>query len=359
MTVLVEQRTGWSGAVIDADVHAVIPSIDVLRPYLAPQWIEFVEETGFEAPPWMYSIYPPGAETTVAPAWRSANGPGPAATVEQLREHVLDRLDVEVAIVNCYWGVETLRHPDFALGLARAINDWLAAEWLERDPRVRASLVVPGFVPEEAAKEIDRMGSHPGFVQVLLPARSTRLYGHRTWHPLFAAIERNDLVAGVHYGGTPDAPGPTGLESWFIEDYVAGHVGTFQAQLVSMVSEGLFQKFPDLRVSFLECGFSWLHSVLWRMDREWQALRRDVPWLTMPPTSLIRKHVKFSGQPIDAGPREDFRKVVEWIGSDDMLMFASDYPHGHEQDVATLLDVLPPSAHARLMAENARAHYRL
>lgn len=350
-------RGGWTGPIIDADVHAIVPSIDVLYPYMDPQWIEFIAETGFVAPPWMYANYPPGAETTEGAMWRRPDGPAPATSVELLREQVLDPLDVERAIVNCYWGVETIRHPDFAAGLCRAQNDWLIAEWLDRDSRLRGSLVVPGFVPGEAAAEIERVGAHPGIVQVLLPVRSSRLYGHRSWHPMFEAIERNGLVAGVHYGGTPEVAGPTGAESFFIEDHVAGHVGTFQAQLVSMVSEGLFQKFPTLRASFLESGFSWLFAVLWRMDREWQALRRDVPWLTEPPTTVIRERIRFSGQPIDIGPPEAFAKVVEWIGSDEMLMFATDYPHGHENDVSALLRVLPAEAHAKLMADNARVHY--
>jgi predicted TIM-barrel fold metal-dependent hydrolase len=279
--------------------------------------------------------------------------------VETLREAVLDPLVVDAAIVSCYWGLERIRHPDFALGLARAINDWLIAEWLEKDPRLRASMVVPGFIPAEAAAEIRRVGSHPGFVQVLLPVRATRLYGQRTWHPMFEAMVEHDLVAGVHYGGTADAPGPTGMETWFVEDYVSGHVNAFQAQLCSMVSEGLFHRFPSLRVSFLESGFTWLGPALWRMDREWPSLRRDVPWLTEAPSALVRRHFKISAQPIDTGPPEQFAAALRWLGSDELLMFASDYPHGPEHELQRLLDVLPEEAHGKLMADNARTQYRL
>ncbi|HEX4668448.1 MAG TPA: amidohydrolase family protein [Solirubrobacterales bacterium] len=350
---------GWTGRLLDADVHATVPSIEVLKPYLEPYWLEFVNETGFEAPPWTGTFYPPGAETTVAPEWIPGDGRPAASSLDHLRQHILDPCGVERAVLNCYWGIEAVRHPDFALGLARAVNDWLVEEWLERDERLRASLVVPGFVPEEAAAEIDRVGGHPGFVQVLLPVRSSRLYGQRPWHPMFAAIERNDLVAGIHYGGTPDAaPTPTGYPSWFLEEYV-GHVQTFQAQLLSLVGEGLFEKFPKLRVSLLESGFTWLGPTLWRMDKEWKGLRRDVPWVKQLPSKTVHEHIKVSVQPLDAGPPEGFRRAVEWLDSDELLMYASDYPHGQGDCISQLLDVLPEAAHAKLMAANAAAQYRL
>ncbi|MEV4418713.1 amidohydrolase family protein [Patulibacter sp. NPDC049589] len=349
---------GWSGAVIDADLHAHLGSVESLKDHLEPVWREFVNETGFQAPPWMDSVYPPGAGTTIDPGLAVAGGPV-GSTAAAVVAGAVEPIGAEASILNCYWGLERVRHPDFAAGLARGINDWLIAEWLDKDPRLRASLVVPAFVPDEAAAEIDRVGGHPGFVQVLLPVRSSRLYGQRPLRSMFEAMVRNDLVAGVHYGGTADAPGPNGMETWFLEDYVSSHLGAFQAQLCSMVSEGLFQALPDLRVSFLESGFTWVGPTLWRMDREWPGLRRDVPWLVEAPSALVRRHVKFSGQPIDAGNDDQLRAALDWLGSDDLLMFASDFPHGRSEEATALLRVLSPEAAEKFMAGNARAHYRL
>jgi predicted TIM-barrel fold metal-dependent hydrolase len=349
----------WKGRPIDADVHVTVSALDVLRPYLKPHWLEFVNETGFQAPPWTHTLYPPGVSITAAARWRPADGRPPASDLCLLREHVLDPDQVETAILNCYWGLESIRHPDFALGLAQALNDWIVAEWLDKDPRLRASIVVPGFVPDEAASEIDRVGAHPGFVQVLMPVRASRLYGQRPYHPVFEAIERNDLVAGIHYGGTTDGPPtPSGYPSWFMEEYT-GHIQAFQAQILSLIGEGVFEKFPRLRVSLLECGFAWLGPLMWRADKEWKGLRRDVPWVKQPPSQTIRERIKISTQPLDTGPPEQFKRAVEWLGSDELLMYASDYPHDHGDDIATLLAALPQTAHEKVMATNARTHYRL
>jgi hypothetical protein len=345
--------------VIDADVHVNISSVDELRPYLAPQWIEWISETGFSVPPGLVTKYPAGSSITCAPAWRPADGRTPASDLSLLRAQALDPLGVERAIVNCYWGLDCMRNPDFAAALARAINDWLIDKFLERDDRLRASLIVPAHDPAAAAREIDRVGGHPGFVQVFLPLWSPMPYGNRTLLPMWEAIVRNDLVAGIHYGGSSDGPTTTtGWTVWFLEEHASAVPMAWQ-QLASLLGEGLFQRFPDLRVALLETGFTWLAPLLWRLDKEWKGLRREVPWVNRLPSEILREHVRFSIQPIGAGPAEQFGRIIDWLGSDDLLMFGSDYPHGHPSGIATLLGVLSESAQAKLMAGNARVHYRL
>ncbi|QEC49767.1 amidohydrolase [Baekduia soli] len=348
----------WTGPTIDADVHVAVPGIDVLLPHLADFWVEYVHESNFQMPPGASQIYPPGAPTTCRPEWRAADGTPAGTDLAMLQREVLDPLRVERAVVNCSWAVDTIRHPDFSLALARAINDWLVAEWLDRDPRLRASLVVPGHDPAGAATEIDRIGGHPGFVQVLLPSHSMRLYGNRLWHPMFEAIARHDLVAGVHFGGQSDGPPtPTGHPAWFLEEH-AGELQLWAAQLTSVIAEGLFEKFRTLRMTFSESGFAWMGGTMWRLDKEWKGLRRDIPWVVQPPSQTIRERLKVTVQPLDAGPPEHYANAISWIGAPEMLMFASDYPHAHDQDIQRLLDAVPESAHAGIMGDNARAHYR-
>jgi uncharacterized protein len=354
-----ERQEVWPGPLIDVDVHANVPALEALFPYLEPMWHQFILDRGWTGPPGLPITYPPGSLSSCRPEWKPSDGRPPASEYSLLQEQLLEPFQAERAVLNCYYSIDSLRHPDWAAALASAVNDWLIAEWLEKDPRLVASLVVPARSPADAAREIERVGGHPGFVQVLVPVRSDRLYGYRTWHPMYEAIQRHDLVMGLHWGGTTDsAPSPTGWPSWYIEEYSA-ELQVYTAQITSMVAEGVFQAFPELRVSVLEIGFAWLPTWAWRMDKEWKALRREIPWVTKPPTSLLREHMRFSVAPLDAGPTEQLAHVVEWLGSDELLMYASDYPHYHDDDLTSLLDVLDESAQAKLMAENARAWYRL
>jgi predicted TIM-barrel fold metal-dependent hydrolase len=348
----------WTGPVIDVDVHANVPSIDALYPYMDGIWVDWAVERGYRGPSAAATHYPPMSPRSCRPEWKPDGRP-PASSVELLQQHILDPWDVQHAILNCYYGVDSLRHPDWAAALAKAVNDWVANEWLARDPRLRASLIVPARDPAAMVAEIERIGDHPGFVQVLLPARNDWLWGMRVFHPVFKAIERHDLVAALNMGGTSDgAPSSTGYASYFIEQYVA-EWASFASQITNIISEGVFNVWPNLRMSVLEGGFTWVPVWGWRMNKEWRGLHREVPWVDSPPLDIIREHMRFSTTPIDAGPPELMKKVVGWLGSDDFLMYSSDYPHGYDDDLPGLMSLLSEGARANMMAETARQWYRL
>ena len=360
-TALLEDTTRarlWPGKVIDADVHANVPSLETLFRYQDQVWVQWAKERGWSGPAGLNIAYPPNAPTTARDAWRLDGAP-PASSLAALREHILDPWDVDFAILTCYAGVDSLRHPDWAAALASAVNDWIAEEWLARDPRLRASITIPARDPAAMVAEIERVGDHPGFVQVLLPARNDQLWGMRVYHDVFRAIERHDLVAGLHMGGTSEAaPSSTGFASWFIEGYAA-EWSSFASQITNIISEGVFNVCPNLRMSVLEGGFLWVPVWGWRMNKEWRGLHREVPWLNQPPLDLIREHMRFSTAPIDAGPQNLLEKAIGWLGTDDFLMFATDYPHGYDDDIPGLLSVLSPHARANMMADTARQWYRL
>jgi hypothetical protein len=267
---------------------------------------------------------------------------------------------VDCAVLSCVCGIDG-GPPDFSAAVATAVNDWLSAEWLDREPRLRASIVLPTRAdPAAMVAEIDRIGPDPRFVQALLPVRSGHMYGNRLYWPIFDAIERHDLVAGIHWGGSNDGlpSTPSGWPSRYIEEYVS-EIQVFESQLSSLLIEGVFQKFPRLRVSMLEIGFTWVPMWMWDLDRNWKGLRREVPWLREPPFETVRKHMRFSVAPLDVPSAEELRPIVEWLGSEDILMFATDYPHRHDDDLSVLVDALPASMKAKVMADSAREWYRL
>ena len=360
-TVLLENTTRaelWPGSVIDADVHANVPSLETLQHYQERVWVQWARERGWAGPAGLTIAYPPNAPTTARDEWRLPDAP-PASDLGALQRHILDPWQVEKAVLNCYYAIDSLRHPDWAAALARSVNDWLVDQWLDRDPRLVGSMVVPARDPQAAADEIDRIGGHPGFRQVMLPVRSETLYGQRVWWPFFAAAVRNDLVVGMHWGGTPDgAPSTSGFPSWYVEEYAA-ETQVYAAQVISMIAEGVVRRFPELRVSMLDCGFTWIPTWGWRMNKEWKGLRREIPWVDRPPMDLVREHFRFSVAPLDAGPPEHMATIVEWLGSEDLLMFGTDYPHRHDDDIAEFLQVLPEPMRANVMSETARRWYRL
>lgn len=346
-------------AVIDCDVHVNVPGIRALLPYLDDYWREICTQAAFRGP--TDTSYPVSMPTSARPGTRPASGEPPGSDLGLIRAHVLDAWNAEYAILNCSYAVESVRHPYAAQAVASAVNDWLIAEWLEKESRLRASLVVPSQQPELAAREIDRVGDHPGFVQVYLPVRSWIPYGDPICRSIFAAAARHDLGIGLHFGGVgPLPPTSAGWPSHYIEEY-ADMAGSFAGNLMSIIVGGVFDEFPDLRLTLIESGFSWIPSYLWRFDKEWKGLRREVPWTKRPPSEYVREHVRVTLQPNDAPPeRGRLAKLIDQLGSEDMLLFSTDYPHWHfDAPEDAVPSELPAPLRQKIMAENARAWYRL
>ena len=344
--------------VIDADVHLEVPRIQTLFPYLDEHWIEHFTNTLDRGATQRY--YPPRSPITAREP-QLKDGGSDESGLARLQREALDPGEVEVAVTSCLYAVDSIHNPDVAVACASALNDWQTKEWLEIEPRIRGSIVVPIQIPALAVAEIERVADHPGFVQVLLPARTEHPLGSRLFHPLWETIERLGLVAGIHFGGAPVMPPtPTGWPSYFLEEYTA-MAGVFATQLTSLVVEGVFDKFPTLRVALLESGFTWLPAHMWRMDKEWRNLRRQVPWVRRPPSDYVREHVRVGIQPLDPPPEtSQLLEVVDQLECEEMLLYASDYPHRHAFDAEeTLLGHLPESLGRKIRSENARSFYRL
>ena len=189
--------SGWS--LIDCDVHANVPGMQALLPYLGEQWRDSVIDRGLNS---LESIsYPPNSPLTARADWRGKSGE-PPNTLDMLRTNALDRWHIDVAICNCLYGVQLLFSEDMAAAFAKAVNDWLAAEWLDRDTRLRGSIVVPMQNAEYAVAEIERCAPDRRFVQILVLAMGEAPLGRREYWPIFAAAERHGLPVGIHAGSS-------------------------------------------------------------------------------------------------------------------------------------------------------------
>jgi predicted TIM-barrel fold metal-dependent hydrolase len=139
----------------------------------------------------------------------------------------------------------------------------------------------------------------------------------------------------------------------------------FQTQLASLVLSGVFCRWPKLRVTVLESGWTWLSGFLWRLDAEWKQYKRETPWLEAPPSEYVRRHFRFTTQPFDAPPElaqaRELLDELAAVGSDpaEWLMYSSDYPHRYSADCEPLWQSLDADQRVRVMWRNAAEWYRV
>jgi len=339
---------------IDCDIHPTLPGLQSLFPHLTEAWQETFVLRGMHE--LVSNNYPPDAPLAVRPDWRPEVGP--PAQLPQIRSHVLDGLQVGVAICNCLYGVQLLFSEDMAAAIARAMNEWMVHELLDREPRLRASIVVPMQNVELAVDEIEHWAADKRFVQVLVLAMGDMPLGRRAYWPIYAAAERHGLPIGIHAGSNCHNPTtPTGWPSYHSEDYINQAQG-FQTQLGSLIYEGVFRRFPGLRVVLIESGVSWLPPCLWRLTKFWRGLRSEVPWVERSPIEIVREHVRLTLQPVDAPPTSaQLERLWEHIGSDELLLFSTDYPHWQFDGDLPLPCGLSDALGRKIMIDNPMATY--
>lgn len=342
---------------IDCDIHQQTKSPKDLFPYLPKVYQERIELFGTGLS--QRTGYPNGGDRgSRSDAWPEDGSP-PCSDVDQLRTGHLDVYNIEYGVLlgQEFRPLPGLPDADYAAALARAYNDWMIEHWLEKDDRLKGAAIIPVQDPKQAAKELERIGSHPDIVGALVPNGAMFPYGQRFYDPVFDACVNLDIPLVIHTGS--EGAGAVGHASYYIE-LRQGRPLAMQQHLASMVFEGLFERYPALRVVCVEAGYTWLPTFVWRMDADWKSLGRETPWVKRAPSDYIFDHVKFTSQPMESPePQRRLLTVFEWAKAEKTLMFASDYPHFDFDSPELSLPAMPDDLKNRVFSENAREVYNL
>jgi len=348
--------------IIDGDVHPALRSIADLKAFLPPRWREHLETYGSRRKLGMsYEPYPKSAPRACRrDAWPE-DGTYPGSNLDLIRKQYLDAYGIEYGILGPL-GVsghsELNQH--FSAALATAANDWQREFFAKPEPRLKAAIVVPTENAEAAVEEIERRADDPAYAQVFMLTRTSEPLGNRRYWPIYAAAERHGFPVGMHVFGSGGHPYTgTGWPSYYVEEG-AGHSTSCQTAVTSLVIEGVFERFPRLKVVMIEGGFAWLPALAWRLDKLAERMRSEVPHLKKKPSEYIRQHIWVTTQPMEEPEdKKQLLDIMEWIGWD-QLLFASDYPHWDFDDPFRAFPTgLPPERYKQILTGNGRAVYRL
>lgn len=348
---------------IDCDIHPAPRDAAVLDRWLPERWRRHRQEYGLRLRQ-PFTVGHPYPKATPAlsryDSWPPGGGP-PGSDLDFMREQHLDLLDIEHGMLQplAARGMDE-RNPGFAAALSSAVNDWMREDWTAREPRLKATICVPGEDPAASVREIERWAGQPDFVQVAMVSRALEPLGRQRYWPIYEAAEHHGLPLGLHSLGTSGHPVTGGgWPSFYFEEHQAVAM-SMAALCASFILEGVFDRFPRLKIVIIEGGFGWVPSLGWRMDGLWKSLRSEVPHLQRKPSDYLRSHLWFTTQPVEEPERpEHLRRVIDWIGRD-RLLFATDYPHWDSDDPRYAFKLPLSEAERRaILADNARAVYGL
>jgi predicted TIM-barrel fold metal-dependent hydrolase len=248
-----------------------------------------------------------------------------------------------------------------AATLATGLNNWTLERWVRPFGCFKGSILIAPQDPAQAVAEIDRLAGDPGMVQALMGSSTESPLGRRQYHPIYEACARHALPLALHIGGegTGSTPPSTavGHPSTYFEWY-GSLPQVYMAHIMSMVTEGVFERFPTLKVILCDGGLLWLPHVMWRFDKNWKAQRGETPWVKEPPSQYILRHFYTTLYPLEAAQSpEALAQTLEMVEAERTLLFGSGYPDWRYGDPFAQVEELPEALRPNVLAGSALAVY--
>ena len=331
--------------IIDGDGHIYERDEDI-RPYLQGKYPEEMLRTYYLFPTldgWRRGI-PHGGTATTPQAGRSSWTPRASAVV----------LYPTLGLAFAY-----ARDPDWATDLARAYNDYVYDHFLTRNARLKAVALLPVQAPKAAAAELRRAIHELGMVGGLLPTPGLNVgYGDTCFDPLYEAAQALGTMLGVHgaarqhgIGVNLDYVGADGGQA-----FVLAHSFGQMSQFTHMIFGRVFERFPHLKVAFLEAGCGWVPYLIERIDRRTERTGRHLA------TEQVRNHpVYFHAE---LAERQVLPLALSVVG-EDRFLYASDFPHEPDDEIMEVLEAflaredVSQSAKQKILCDNIEALYTL
>lgn len=274
----------------------------------------------------------------------------------------LDRGGMESAVLYPTLGLfmSFLRDREWAVALCRAYNSFLHEEFVKVSSRLQGVALLPVQDPVAAAAELRRAVRELGMVGAMLAADGSHVLGDERFAPVYEEAQRLNTMLGVHASGSHLGGAGVDLFPRFIQAHTCSHAFGQMRQLTSVVFEGIPERFPDLRIAFLEAGCGWVPYWMERMDDEYAKRGAEAPALKRKPSDYIRGgNIYFSCE----ADEWLLPQAVKLVG-ENQIVYASDFPHWDNSYPQSLHEIrdrgdLGDRQKQKILADNARRLYGL
>lgn len=252
-----------------------------------------------------------------------------------------------------------IQEKSWAVEVARAYNDYLAEFCAQSGGVLAYVALLPIQDMPAAVEELNRAATKLNAAGAMLPCNGPPkdLSNEEFW-PLYEEAERLGVGLGVH-GNSFAATGIERFQS-FIKVHTVAFPLDIMLALTGMVLGGIPEKFPNLKLAFLEAGVGWVPYWLERMDEEWERRRSEAPLVKRKPSEYCKEgNIFFSCEAEEEGLVYALDKLGE-----DIIIWASDYPHwdmtwpNMVHDITKRSDI-SDSAKRKIFDDNPRRFYRL
>lgn len=277
-----------------------------------------------------------------------------------LRDMDAEGIERMVAYPSAALSIGLVRELDLAAALARAYNDWARDFGAAARGRIKAAAVIAPQVVSEAVRETRRAVTKLGAVAVMMPTYVSPGVdlGQPQFDPIYA--EAQELAVPVAFHATAQVSQGNTRFHKYLGVHMVSHPFEQMIAIISIISNGVLDRFPKLKVAFLEAGVGWVPYWMDRFDEKYQARKAEMAPLQMLPSEYVKANrCYFTCE----GEESALPLMMERFG-DDCILYASDYPHWDTEWPDTARHILErkdlsDKSKEKILSSNARSFYRL
>ena len=372
--------------IFDTDTH-VGPYVNVLEPYMSARdkqvleedWAEFkgkgarTDNTSYTrgARKYLRRLGEAEADTSkkgYMAGFIGAQKKKPSSLVDNDSSERIKDMDLEGADVNLTlpsgWFGTFIGHDDVELetGMLSAYHQWMEDYCSPYPDRIGGVILCTGRDVEFSVSEIKKWGKSVWAWGILVYTPPKMPLDHPSLEPIWKAAADHDLSITLHTFTVMPPYAPGGTDNWenlFLQRS-ASHPWCGMRNVACILGSGLMDRYPDIRVGCLEAGHSWLPFWMARIDEHARTIPSALPEsLDKLPSEFVHSGRFFQSIEIPEGEKLT-NMIIDFLG-EDILMYASDYPHGESHfpesvDMVMDWDMSDERRH-KLLWENACKFY--
>ena len=219
-------------------------------------------------------------------------------------------------------------HPqvEIEVAMARAYNRWLCDTILEHEPRIISMLYLPFNDPEATYQMVKDFGHRKGVKGFMVTAPRYKPVHDNAYMKTYRLLEEMGLPISFHaaYNWNDQS---LQLTNRFIGVHALGFMWFNMVHMTNWVVNGLPERFPKLKVMWIESGLTWAYSLMQRLDHSYKMRTSDCPSLKRKPSEYMRE-MYFSSQPMEMPDDPSILEATfKMIKAETQLVWSSDYPH--------------------------------
>ncbi|MQB01203.1 MAG: amidohydrolase family protein [Actinobacteria bacterium] len=246
-------------------------------------------------------------------------------------------------------------HPDplIEIAVSWAYTRWFTEEVLADDPAIKTMVYLPMNDVRASLRTIEQFGGKPGVVGFMITSGRFQAIHSNKYVPVFRALEERGYPLGFHAIHNAKERMFEGMNR-FISVHALGFVFYNMVHMTNWVINGLPERYPNLKVIWIESGLAWVPFLMQRLDNEFLMRSSEAPLLQRRPSEYMGE-MYYSTQPMETVDLQTLQQTMRMINAETQLMFASDYPHWDFDLPSTVCDLpfLSQEAKLNILGRNA------